>query len=252
MILLKSPDQLKKLERVNQIGVEFLEECYEYLKPGIVTMELEELAYRFCEKHGVKSAFYKYHDFPHLLCVSINTEIIHGFPSNYVIKPGDLVSIDFGVVKDGFVSDAAFTKTIGKIHASAKKLVQSTRDALHEGINKAMPGNRINDVSFAIQSCALRMGFDVMRDFVGHGVGFRLHEDPKVPNYVKSDAINWSLKSGMVLAIEPMLVEGSYEYKIGSNGWTVSSMDGKLSAHFEHSIVISDNGPIILSRTSLW
>lgn len=252
MILLKSPDQLKKLEYVNRLGIEFLDECYEYLKPGVLTVELEDLAYKFCERNRVKSAFYKYQDFPHMVCVSVNTEIIHGFPSTYSVKPGDLISVDFGVIKDGYVSDAAFTKIIGKTSEIAKKLVKTTRSALYEGINKARFGNRINDVSFAIQSCALRMGFDVTRDFVGHGVGFNLHEDPKIPNYVKKDAINWALKPGMALAIEPMFVEGSYEYKISPNGWTVFTLDNKLSAHFEHSIAILESGPIVLSKTSLW
>lgn len=252
MVLLKSPSQIKKLEYINRLGVEFLDECYEYIKLGVHTIELEELAIRFCEKYNVKSAFLNYRNYPHLVCVSVNEEIIHGFPSNYEIKAGDLVSVDAGFIGDGFVSDAAFTKIVGKVPKAHKKLVDTTREALYESIDKAVAGNRIDGISSTIYTAALRMGFDVVRDFVGHGVGFSLHEEPKIPNYVKKEDVRLLIKTGMVLAIEPMLVEGSYDYEVKPNGWTVVTADKKMAAHFEHSVAILDDGPLILSQSSLW
>lgn len=251
IFLLKSPHQIRKLEYVNRLGSEFLMQCYEYIRAGIHTYELEDLAQDFCSRHDVKPSFYGYQGFPHLLCVSINSEIIHGFPSSRELVSGDLVSVDFGLVKDGFFSDAAFTKIVGTGTKKAKKIVKCTRDALYDGIEKSVVGNGVNDISLAIQSRALRGRYDVVRDFVGHGVGLALHEDPKVPNYMHN-AVNWRLVPGMVLAIEPMLVEGSYEYEIGPNGWTVSTSDGGLSTHFEHSVVILEDGPKILSKSDLW
>jgi methionyl aminopeptidase len=252
MVLLKSPEQIKKLEYINRLGVELLEECYEYIRPGTHTIVLEELTIKFCEKYNVKSAFLNYRKYPHYLCVSVNEEIIHGFPGSYEIKTGDIVSVDAGFIRDGFVSDAAFTKIAGKAPKAYKKLVATTREALYESIDKAIPSNRISDISSTIYAVALRMGFDVIRDFVGHGVGFSLHEEPKIPNYVKKDDVRLLIKPGMVLAIEPMLVEGSYEYKVKPNGWTVVTADKKMAAHFEHSVAVLNDGPLILSQSSLW
>jgi len=246
MILLKTPTQIKKLKYVNAIGAEFLDICKDYIKQGVYTSELEELAIKFCEINKVKSAFYGYNNFPHLLCVSVNNEIIHGFPGERMIQNGDIISVDFGIKKDGYVSDAAFTKIVGKVSKNTEKLVKVTEECLFKGIEKAKPGNRINDVSRAIQKHAIMMGFDVVHDFVGHGVGFRLHEYPKIPNYV-SNGVNWKLRVGMVIAIEPMLVEGTYEFEIAMNKWTVMTADAKNAAHFEHSVAILKNGPEILS-----
>jgi len=246
MIYLKTPSQLRELEYVNKIGAEFLGMCFDYIKPGVCTFELEDLAILFCEKRGVKPAFYKYRDFPHLLCVSINEEIIHGFPSGRIIKSGDIVSIDFGVEKDGYISDSAFTKAVGKVSKKSKELVRATKECLMLGVLKAKVGNRLFDISRSIYQHAVQTGFDVVRDFVGHGVGFKLHEEPQVPNYV-SFGIDWKLKAGMVLAIEPMLVEGTYQFDVSSNGWTIFTTDNGRSAHFEHSVAITEKGPKILS-----
>jgi len=248
MILLKTPSQINKLSEVNKIGAEFLEICYHHLIPGVATIELEELANKFCEKHKVRPSFYNYEGFPHLLCVSVDDEVVHGFPGDYILEDGNLVSVDFGIEKDGYFSDAAFTKVIGgKYPSEVGQIVEITRECLYKGIEQAIPGNRIYDISHAIQSHARKNGFDVIKEYVGHGVGLELHEDPKIPNYV-SFAINWKLRPGMVIAIEPMLVEGAYKIHVAQNKWTVVTNDGKLSAHFEHSVAILNDGPKILSK----
>lgn len=247
MIYLKTPNQINKIEDVNKLGAEFLQICYNHLKVGANTIELEELAKIFCEERKVRPSFYKYRDFPHRVCVSVNEQIVHGFPEDRVINEGDIVSVDFGLEKDGYYSDAAFTKIIGKVPKSTKKLVKATEECLYIGTEKAVPGNRLFDISLAIQSHAFENGFDVVRKYVGHGVGLKVHEDPSVPNYV-SVGVNWKLRAGMVIAIEPMLVEGSHKIQVGSNKWTVFTADKKMSAHFEHSIAILEDGPKILSK----
>jgi len=247
MMYLKTPQQIRELEVVNRLGAEFLQMCYDSIKPGVMTMELAELAIRFCKDIGAGSAFYKYHGFPHMLCVSVNEEVIHGFPGEHIIKEGDMVSVDFGLRRNGYVSDAAFTKVVGKAQPTPKKLVRVVKECLYKGIAKAVPGNRIHDISFAIQQHAVLSGFNVLYDYVGHAVGFELHEKPKVPNYV-SLGVNWKLRPGMVIAIEPMLVEGSNKIYRKPNGWTVVTKDRLLSAHYEHSVAILESGPKILSE----
>lgn len=247
MILLKTPNQIKHIEYVNRLGAEFLSNCYDYIKSGIETRELEYLAIKFCEKNKVLPSFYNYKGFPHYLCVSVNDAVVHGFPSTYSIKNGDIVSVDFGVKKDGYFSDAAFTKIVGRVNTRIEKLVKVTEECIYESLKYATPNNRLFDISKAIQTHAAKNNFDVIRAFVGHGVGLKVHEDPQVPNYVSLGA-NWKLRVGMVIAIEPMLVTGSYEIKTSSNNWTVFTVDGGMSAHFEHSIAILETGPKILSK----
>ena len=247
MIYLKTPHQVRQLEKANKIGAEFLQICYEYIKPGINTLELEDLARKFCEDNNVKSAFHNYNGFPHLLCVSIDDEVIHGFPIDRMIKAGQIVGVDFGLIKDGYFSDAAFTKIVAKVSHSTNDLVKVTEECLYNGIEKARVGNRIHDIAWAIQHTAMQAEFEVIQDYVGHAVGFELHEFPKIPNYV-SLGVNWKLRPGMVLAIEPMIVEGSNNIYVKPNGWTVVTADHKNAAHFEHSIVILDEGPKILSK----
>jgi len=246
MIYLKTPTQLRELEYVNKLGAEFLGVCYDYINPGVYTSELEDLAKSFCDTYKVRSVFYGYKGFPHLLCVSINEEIIHGFPGDRVIQEGDIVSVDFGLECNGYVSDAAFTKIVGQVSKKTQRLVNTTKECLLRGVSKAKSGNRLFDISNAIFNYAVKNGFDVVRDYVGHGVGFKLHEEPQVPNYI-SVGVNYKLKPGMVLAIEPMLVEGTYDFVVADNGWTVRTADNKNSAHFEHSVLITDNGPKVLS-----
>jgi len=247
MIYLKTLQQIDSIEYVNKLGAEFLTMCYDHIKLDVVTLELEELAIKFCEKYKVRPSFYKYRGFPHRLCVSVNDEIVHGFPDEYIIKSGDIVSVDFGIEKDGYFSDSAFTKIVGKVPKNIKKLVKTTEECLYKGIEQAVGGNRLFDISKAVYSHAVQNNFDTVREFVGHGVGLQLHEPPQVPNYV-SIGINWKLRPGMVIAIEPMLVEGSYDIKIHPNGWTVFTADGKMASHFEHSIAILETGPKILSK----
>jgi len=247
MIYLKTPEEVRKIEYVNQLGTEFLLSCYEHLKPGVVTKELEEMALRFCEKHKGFPAFKGYRGFPHALCVSINEEVIHGFPSNRVVKEGDLVKVDFGLFKNGFCSDAAFTKGIGDISNNLTILLLKGLDGLKRAISKALPGNRFNDISMEIQSVEDET-FSVCRDYVGHGVGFSLHEDPKIYNFVNKSRVNWQLKPGMVFTIEPIIFQGDFKVKTAVNGWTVLSATNMLSVHFEHSIAILPNGNKVLSR----
>lgn len=251
MIYLKNPDEINKIEYVNALGMEILNICYEYIKPGIITLELEELLLRFCVKNKVIPSFKNYKGFPHNLCVSINEEVVHGFPDDRKVEVGDIVSVDIGLVKDGYYSDAAFTKIIGEVPKRTLELVRSTYECLYKGIEKSLVGNRISDIETAIQSTANRMDFDVVRDFVGHGVGLAVHEPPKIPNY-RSHNVDWRLRSGMVIAIEPLLVEGSYEVQLKSNGWTVVTKDGKLAAHFEQSVAILEDGPKILGGKFIW
>jgi len=246
MIYLKNPTEIKEIEYVNKLGAELLHLCYDHIKPGSMLLELEVIVLKYCLEHKVLPSFKGYKGFPHNVCVSINEEAIHGFPNDRVIKDGNIVSVDVGLNNNGYYSDAAFTKKVGQVPKRTKELVRTTYECLYKGIEKAQPGNRIYDISSAIQSHAKRMGFDVVRDYVGHGVGLAVHEDPKIPNYV-AHGINWKLRLGMVIAIEPILVSGSYETYIAANNWTVITKDHKLSAHFEHSVAITASGPKILS-----
>ena len=247
MIYLKNLDELNELEKINKMGAEVLNLCYEHLKPGTVTLELEEIALRYCINNNVFPSFKNYRGFPHSICVSINDEVIHGFPSPRKILEGDIVKVDFGLKKDGFFSDSAFTKKIGGVSKKIEDLVRTTKECLDKAIQKAIKGNRLHDICGTIKSHAVDNGFDVIRNYVGHGVGFALHEAPKVPNYI-TNGTNWKLMPGTVLAIEPILVENNYEVVIGSNNWTVRTKDGGLSAHWEHSVAITDGRPRILSK----
>jgi len=247
MIYLKTPYEIRQIEYANKLGAELLQRCYEKIDPGIATIELEEIAEKFCVDNNVRPSFKGYNGFPFCLCVSLNEEIVHGFPSQRIIKDGDIISIDFGIEKNKYYSDAAFTKIVGGVSEKIKKLVKTTEECLYEGIKQVVSGNRIYDISSAVYSHARRMGFNVVRNFVGHNVGLEVHEDPKIPNYVAS-GVNWKLRSGMVVAIEPMLVENDYELYIAKNGWTAITKDHGMSAHFERSVAILKDGPKILGN----
>lgn len=246
MFYLKNLSELEKIDYVNKLNAELLSRLYTFIKPGIATIELEEIVIKFCEKHKVFPTFKNYEEFPGYICASLNDEIIHGIPDNRVLVENDLISIDCGLNKDGFHSDAAFTKLLGD-NSKKFKLLVATESALIEGIKKAQPYGRINDISGAIQNVAIKYGFGVIKEFVGHGTGFALHEFPNVPNYI-GKGVNWLLKPGMVLAIEPMFVEGSDDFYFEKNGWTVKTVDGGMAAHFEHTVAITDDGPKILSK----
>jgi methionyl aminopeptidase len=254
VILLKSREQLAVMRKASRIVAEILLELRRIVAPGVTTDELDALAERLTLEKGARPAFKGYAPrgvtYPKTLCVSVNEEIVHGIPSGRKIKPGDIVSLDFGVVYDGFFGDAAVTVPVGKVSARAVKLMEVTRNSLYAAIEHARVGNRISDIACAVQKTAESAGFSVVEDFAGHGIGRSLHEDPQVPNYFARGMPNPRLQSGMVLAIEPMVNEGTARLKILTDGWTAVTADGKLSAHFEHSVAITDNGPEILTELS--
>ncbi len=253
MITLKSPEEIAVMRTASRIVAEVLAEVAMAARPGVATLELDRLAEALTIKKGARPAFkgYRPHDveYRHSLCVSINEEIVHGIPkAGRRLKPGDIVGLDFGVVYQGYYGDAARTVAIGKVSAEAERLMRVTRDALYAGIEQARVGNRIGDIARAVQRLAEDAGFSVVTDFAGHGIGRKLHEDPQVPNYFRAGMPNPRLQEGMVLAIEPMINEGAAELEILDDGWTAVTADGKLSAHFEHSIAITAGGPEILSE----
>ena len=220
----------------------------EEVKPGKCTFEFEELVLEICEKKRVRPAFKGYRGYPYALCVSINEEVVHGMPSKEkYLKEGDIVSFDFGVVYEGYFGDAALTVGVGEVSEEAKRLMKVTEEALYKGIEKASFGNRIGDISHAIQKHVESNGFNVIRDFVGHGIGRNLHEPPEIPNFGKPGR-GPKLEIGMTIAIEPMVSAGDYRIEILKDGWTAVTKDRSLSAHFEHSIVITPKGPEILSK----
>jgi len=247
MIILKSRQEIEKMRKSNVLVAAILEELKKKIRPGVKTIELDRLSEEMALKKGARPAFKGYRGYPYSLCTSVNSEVVHGMPSERELKEGDIVSLDFGILNDGYYGDAAVTVPVGEITPAAKRLLRVTEEALCRGIAEVRAGNRIGDVSAAIQGHAEAAGFSVVRDLVGHGIGKNLHEDPQVPNYGTSGR-GIELKPGMVFAIEPMVNEGTYRVDILRDGWTVVTADGKLSAHFEHSVAITENGPVILSR----
>ncbi len=248
VIILKNDEEIEKIRTASRYAMEILLMLQRFVVVGVETAELE----RVCEEAlgrmggGITAAFKGYQGFPFCLCVSVNDEIVHGMPSKRVLKEGDIVSLDFGVLYDGFYGDAAVTYPVGKVSDEANRLMRITEESLYKGIDQARPGNRLHDVSYAVESHVERAGFSVVRDFVGHGIGRDLHEEPQVPNFgVKGTGVR--LKKGMVLAIEPMINYGGSEILIRENGWTAVTRDGSLSAHFEHTVAITEKGPEILS-----
>ena len=217
-----------------------------FIKEGITTEELDRLAEEYIKRHGGIPAFKGYRGYPRSLCVSVNEEVVHGIPGKRRLKEGDIVSLDLGVLMDGYYGDAAITVPLGKVSELARRLIKVTEEALYRGIEMARPGNRLSDISHAIQSHVEKAGFSVVREFVGHGIGKELHEEPQVPNFGPPNR-GPRLEPGMVLAIEPMVNTGTWEVRILPNGWTVVTADGGLSAHFEHTVAITDDGPEILS-----
>lgn len=231
----------------NQIVAEVHQELKQRAVPGTTTRELDELAERIAVKRKAKCAFKGYRGYPNCLCTSLNEVIVHGIPSDRALKEGDILSLDFGVIYKGFCGDAAITIPVGETSERAENLMRTTEECLEKAIGLMYVGNRLADVSAEIQEHAEKNGYSVVRDFVGHGIGRSLHEDPQVPNYGKSGT-GIRLKRGMVLAVEPMVNEGDWGIRILKDGWTAVTKDGSLSAHFEHSIAITDNGPCVLSK----
>jgi methionyl aminopeptidase len=246
MVILKIPEEIEKIRASNHIVAEILSTLKEKVKPGVTTADLDRISEELVRKKGAQPAFKGYKGYPFSLCISVNSEVVHGMPSGRVLIAGDIVSLDFGVYYKGYYGDAAVTVPVGHISEDAAKLIKVTEQGLYNGIKEAIAGNRLGDISAAIQKCVESAGFSVVRDYVGHGIGKNLHEEPQIPNFgVRGRGIE--LKDGMVLAIEPMVNEGTYKVRILDNGWTVVTEDGRLSAHFEHSVAITKNGPDILS-----
>lgn len=255
MITLKSHDEIALMHQANQIVAEILDQLIQAAKPGVSTLDLDRLAEELTLKRDARPVFKGYKpgavEYRHSLCVSINNEIVHGIPrAGRRLKPGDIVGLDFGVLYQGYCGDAARTIAIGKVSDKAQLLMKVTRDALYAAIEQARVGNRISDIGRAVQTTAEGAGFSVVTEFAGHGIGRKLHEDPQVPNYFRAGMLNPRLQEGMVLAIEPMINEGTADLEILDDGWTAVTADGKLSAHFEHSIAITATGPKILSELS--
>ena len=247
-IELKSAKELALMRHAGAIVAGALALLSQAAKAGVTTLELDKIALDELAKRKAKPAFLGYHGFPGCLCVSINNEVVHGIPSaNRKIVDGDLVSLDFGCIVGGFYGDAAVTVAVGKVSESAQKLLDVTRDSLGMGIDAMRPGGRLGDVSSAVQKHVEANGFSVVRDFVGHGIGRALHEDPPVPNFGKAGT-GMRLQPGLVLAIEPMVNVGGPEVTTLADGWTAVTKDGSLSAHFEHTVVVTENGPEILSK----
>lgn len=247
MIILKSPRELEKMRVANKIVAETHAFLAEHLVPGISTAEIDRLGEEYIKKSGGIPSFKGYQGYPAALCISINEEVVHGIPNKKrIIEEGDLVSIDIGVFYDGFHGDAARSYGIGKISEEAERLLKITEESFFKGLEKAFIGNRLTDISHAIQKHAESNGFSVVRDYVGHGIGRKMHEDPQVPNFGRPNR-GPLLKAGMTLAIEPMINLGTYQVKTLDDGWTVVTGDGKLSAHYENTIAITEKGPEILS-----
>lgn len=248
MIHLKSPREIQVMRDANRIVAEILAELREQITPGISTMELNEIGESLATNRNARPAFKGFNGFPYALCASINEEVVHGMPSlKRILREGDIISLDFGVVHKDFYGDAAITVPVGQVDDMSRELIQATEEALYRGIAQAAAGNRLSDISHAIQSHVEAKGFSVVREFVGHGIGRSLHESPQIPNY-GSPGLGVRLKPGMVLAIEPMINQGEYGVEILGDGWTAVTKDRSRSAHFEHSIAITENGPEILSE----
>ena len=246
MIILKSNDEITLMKKAGKIVGETLLLLEKEVKPGVTTAELDMMAEEFITKHGAKPSFKGLYGFPSSLCISVNEQVIHGIPGNYSLQEGDIVSIDCGACIEGFHGDAARTFPVGNVSEAAQKLIDITEQSFFKGIEYAKVGNRLSDISHEIQSYVEAAGFSVVRDFVGHGIGRNVHEDPNVPNFGKSGR-GPKLQEGMVLAIEPMVNAGTYKVTTLKDGWTVVTADNSLSAHYENTVAILSDGPEILT-----
>ncbi len=249
MVVCKSQSELDKMRRSGHIVRQVLDELRAMVAPGVSTMDLEKLAERRIKESGAKPAFKGYYGYPCVLCTSINDEIVHGIPSaKRVLKAGDIVSIDCGVVLDGYYGDAAITVAVDdSVSPERKKLMEVTEQSLYKAIEKVKIGNTISDIGGAVQEFVEANGFSVVREFVGHGIGTKLHEEPQVPNF-RSRGADMRLREGMVLAIEPMVNSGGPEARVLEDKWTAVTLDGSSSAHFEHCVAVTRNGPLILTQ----
>jgi methionyl aminopeptidase len=247
-VVLKSSQEIEKMRRAGKVVREVLELVRSKVRPGATTFDLEKAAEAHLVELGVKAAFKGYHGYPCVLCTSVNSEVVHGIPSpKRVLKDGDIVSVDFGVVVDGYYGDAAITVPVGNIDEKAAKLLKVTEESLKAGIAAVKPGATLGDVGAAVQTVVESEGFSVVRDFVGHGIGMNMHEDPQVPNFGEAGR-GMKLKPGMVIAIEPMVNAGGPDVKVLDDGWTAVAKDGSISAHFEHTVAVTPTGARILTE----
>ncbi|MBR3767947.1 MAG: type I methionyl aminopeptidase [Clostridia bacterium] len=248
MIVLKTRREIELMREAGRISAGALKLAGEAVQPGITTAEIDKIAYDYIKSQGATPSFLNYNGFPATACISINQEVIHGIPDKqHVIREGDIVSIDLGAVINGFHGDNAATFPCGKISQAAERLCNTTKEALYIGLSKAVAGNRLGDIGFAIQEHCIKRGYGVVRDYTGHGIGSHLHEDPSVPNYGKPGK-GARLLPGMTIAIEPMINEGTQDVRVLKNNWTVVTADGKLSAHFEHTVAITEGECLILTQ----
>ncbi len=248
MVVIKSPAEIEKIRRASRVVAKVLLQIKDYIKPGISTLELDRLAEEWIRAEGATPAFKGYLGYKATLCTSINEEIVHGIPSSKrILKNGDIIGVDCGAIIEGYYGDGAHTFPVGDVSENTKKLLKVTEESLRKGVEQMTTEKRLYDIGAAIQKHAESHGFSVVRDYVGHGIGTKLHEEPQVPNYGEPNT-GFRLKSGMVFAIEPMVNEGTHEAELLSDGWTVVTKDRKMSAHFEDTIAITDHGPDILTK----
>jgi methionyl aminopeptidase len=245
---LKSAGEIDRMRAAGRIVAEILDALEAKVAPGVSTWELDQLAERLIREKGARPAFKGYRGFPACLCTSLNHEVVHGIPSKArLLAEGDLLKLDFGVVVDGFFGDSARTIAVGKVSPEARRLSEATRASLEAGIRAMVPGNRVGDIGHAVQGTVEPLGFSVVRDFVGHGIGRHLHEAPQVPNYGRPGTLEL-LRPGMVLAVEPMVNAGTAAVDVLDDDWTAVTVDGKLSSHWEHTILVTEDGPEVLTR----
>jgi methionyl aminopeptidase len=245
-VVRKSAEQLAKMRQAGRVVAEMHEKVRAAIRPGVTTLELDAVARKVLDKRGARSNFLNYHGFPAVICTSPNDVIVHGIPGTYRLKEGDIISIDCGAIIDGWHGDAAFTAPVGAISPEAARLVEVTEASLYAGIEQMVDGNRISDIGHAVQGVAEAAGYSVVREYVGHAIGTAMHEKPEVPNYGPPGK-GPKLRPGMVFAVEPMVNLGAKETRTLDDGWSVVTLDGSLSAHFEHTIAITDNGPEVLT-----
>jgi methionyl aminopeptidase len=249
MIIGKSRKELEKMRAAGRLVGQVREHLRRMVKPGITTLEIDRVAEKMIRDAGALPTFKGYNGFPFSICASVNEQIVHGFPSNYALKEGDIFSIDCGVTLEGFVGDTATTVPVGEVDEEKLKLIRVTEECLERAIKQCRPGNHLGDIGWAVQQHAEASGYSVVRDYVGHGIGRRMHEDPQIPNYGRP-GLGPKIKAGYVFAIEPMVNQGTHFTKVLADGWTVVTVDGKPSAHAEHTIAITEDGPEVLTLVS--
>lgn len=250
MIIRKSPQEIERMARAGRLVAETLELLAEHIQPGVTTAELDRLAEQFIGSRGGRPTFKGYRGYPAAICASPNSMVVHGIPGDYALREGDVLSVDIGVTLDGFVGDSAYTFAVGEIDPEAQRLLESCQAALAAGIEQARVGNRLSDISHAVQRITEEAGFSVVRSLVGHGVGRSMHEDPQIPNF-GAPGRGPELQAGMTLAIEPMINAGRPDVHVHDDEWSISTTDGSLSAHFEHTVAITKAGPRILTLAEI-